>query len=166
MDKRILLHAKDVLVHRFERAVVVSRDTDVLLLLVHFKHQLSRDIWFMSGTKNDHKRVPIHGMKLDASLWSVLPGFHALTGCDTVIQFSGNGKVTAWKAFENNSQLLIGLGCGRLTTETIDYMEDFVCKIYDPSAEITKIDQMRVFLFNKGKTQIVFLQHTMHLNSI
>ena len=30
-------------------------------------------------------------------------------------------------------------------------MEDFVCKIYDPSTEITHIDQMKVFLFNKGK---------------
>ena len=33
----------------------------------------------------------------------------------------------------------------------MDYFEDFVSKIYDPSTDITKIDQMRVFLFNKGK---------------
>ena len=123
----------------------------MLVLLVHFKHQLSREIWFMSGTKKDPKHVPIHEMKLDASLRSVLPAFHALTGCDTVSQFAGIGKVTVWKAFENNSQLLTGLGCGRLTTETIDNVEDFVCKIYDPSTEITQIDQMGVFLFNKGK---------------
>ena len=105
----------------------------------------------MSGTKKDPKYVPILEMKLDAALRSVLPAFHASTGCDTVSQFAGIGKVTAWKAFENNSQLLAGLGCGQLTSETTDNVEDFVCKIYDPSTEITKIDQMRVFLFNKGK---------------
>ena len=49
-DTRILLHAKDSLMHGFERVVVVCRDTDVLVLLVHFKHQLSKEIWFMSGT--------------------------------------------------------------------------------------------------------------------
>ena len=137
--------------HGFKRVVVVCRDTDVLVFLVHFKHQLSRKIWFMSGTKKDPKHVPIHEMKLDASLRSVLSAFHALTGCDTVSQFACIGKVTAWKAFESNNQLLAGLGCGRLSTETIDNVEDFVCKIYDPSTEITQIDQMRVFLFNKGK---------------
>ena len=120
--------------HGFERVVVVCRDTDVLVLLVHFKHQLSRKIWFMSGKKKDPKHVPIHKMKLDSSLRSalrsVLPAFHALTGCDTVSQFADIGKVTSWKACENNSQLLTGLGFGRLTTETIDSVEDFVCKIY------------------------------------
>ena len=122
----------------------------MLVLLVHFKHQLSREISFMSRTKKDPKHVPIHEMKLDATLRSVLPAFHALIGCDTVSQCACNCKVTAWKAFENNSQLLTALGCGRLTTETIYNAEDFVCKIYDPSTEITQIDQMRVFLFNKG----------------
>ena len=137
--------------HGFERFVVVFRDTDVLVLLLHLKHQLSREIWFMSGTKKDHKYVPIHEIKLEVALRSVLPAFHAVTGCDTVSQFAGIGKVTAWKALENNSQLLTGLGCGQLTTETMDNVEDFVCKIYDLSTEITKIDQMRVFLYNKGK---------------
>ena len=61
----------------------------------------------MSGTKKDPKYVPpIHEIKLDAALQYVLPAFHALTGCHTVSQFAGIGKVTAWKALENNSQLL------------------------------------------------------------
>ena len=92
----------------------------MLELLLHFKHQLPREIWFMSGTKKDPKYVPIHEIKLDAALRSVLPGFLAVTGCDTVSQFAGIGKVPAWKVFENNSQLLAGLGWGQLTTEKVD----------------------------------------------
>ena len=57
-----------------QRVVVVCRDTDVLVLLLHFKHQPPRD--------------------------STLPVSHAVTGCDTVSQFAGHGKVTAWKAFQ------------------------------------------------------------------
>ena len=70
--------------------------------------------------------------------------------------------MTAWKAFENNSQLLAGLGYEQLTNETVDSVEKFVCKIYDPSTEITKIDQMRVFLFNKGKDPDSLPPHLMH----
>ena len=110
-DTLILLHAKDAQLHGFERVLIVCSDTDVLVLLVHFKHHLPREIWFMSGTKKDPKYV----IKLNDELRSVLPAFHALTACDAVSQFAEHGKVTAWKAFEDNSQLLTGLGCGELT---------------------------------------------------
>ena len=150
-DTHILLHTKDAQLHGFERVVIVCRHTDVLVLLVHFKHHLPREIWFMSGTKKDPKYVPVHEIKLNDELRSVLSAFHALTGCDTVSQFAGHGKVTAWKAFEDNSQLLTGLGCGEFTNDTLERVEMFVCKIYDPSTDKTKIDQMRVTLFNKGK---------------
>ena len=43
-----------------------------------------REIWFMSGTKTAPKFVPVHEMKWDASLLSVLPASHAVLGCDTV----------------------------------------------------------------------------------
>ena len=44
-------------------------------------------------------------MKWDAALISVVPASHAVTGhgCDTVSPFAGRSKVTARKAFENNS---------------------------------------------------------------
>ena len=47
-----------------------------------------------------------------------MPASHAVTGCDTVSPFTGHGKVTAWKAFENNSQPLTGLGYGPLTNDS------------------------------------------------
>ena len=68
----------------------------------------------MSGTKTAPKFVPVHEMKWDASLLSVLLASHAVTGCDTVSPFAGHGKVTAWNVFENNSQPLTGLGYGQL----------------------------------------------------
>ena len=79
----------------------------------------------MSGTKTAPKFVRAHEMKWDASLLSVLPASHAVTGCDTVSPFAGHGKVTAWEAFEDNSQPLTGLGYGQLTNETVDNVEKF-----------------------------------------
>ena len=89
----------------------------------------------MLGTKKDPKYVPVHEMKLDAALRSVLPAFHALTGCDTVSQFAGHGKVTAWKVFENNSQLLASLGCGQLTHDTLDSVESVKYMNHQPRSQ-------------------------------
>ena len=36
--------------------------------------------------------------------------FHAITGCDSVSQFSGHGKKTAWAVFKQHHTDLIGLG--------------------------------------------------------
>ena len=44
-DMCILLHAEDALQHGLDRVVLVCRDTEVLVLLFHFKHQLPREIW-------------------------------------------------------------------------------------------------------------------------
>ena len=66
----------------------------------------------------------------DAALRSVLPAFHAITGCDTVSQFTGHDNVTAWKAFESNSQLLMG-------KETKDNAEKIVNYLtHQPSTQI------------------------------
>ena len=67
-DARILLLAKDALLHGFEHAAVVCRDTNVLVLL-HFKHQLPRTIWFKSGIMRNPKYVPVHEIKLHAMTW-------------------------------------------------------------------------------------------------
>ena len=104
-----------------QHVVLVCRDTDELVFLLHFKHQLPRD--------------------------SALHDFHAVTGCDAVSQFAGHSRVTEWKALKQNNQLLISLGCDELTAETLN----FICNIYEPLTEITNIDQMRVYMFNKGK---------------
>ena len=53
------------------------------VILLHFKHQLPRDL--------------------------TLPAFHDVTGCDTLSQFAGHGKVTAWKAFQLPTSLGGGL---------------------------------------------------------
>ena len=125
----------------------------MLVLLLHCEDQLPREMWIMSGTEKAPKFVPVHEMKWGAALRSVLPVFHVVTGCDTVSQFAGHGNVAACKTFKNNSQLLTGLGYGQLINKTEDNVEKFACKLYsDPSTEITKIEQLRMFLFNKGNT--------------
>ena len=96
----------------------------------------------MSGTKKDPKYVSAHEIKQNGELRSVLPAFQALSDCDMFSQFAEHGKETSWKAFGDKIQLLTDLGCEELTHDTLERVEKFVCKIYDPSINKTKIDQI------------------------
>jgi len=91
-DTRIILHARTLTTQGFQRIVVHSRDTDVLVLLVHFANQLSPEIWFRTGTAKQRTYVAVHSININQALSKTLPAFRALTGCDTVSQLCGSGK--------------------------------------------------------------------------
>lgn len=103
-DTRMLLHAKSVKDQGFERLVIRSRNTDVLVPLVHFASDLSKEIWFRRGTTEQRSFVVLHGVEIDLALRHNLPGFHALSGCDTVYQLCGTGRTKAWKTFTRRTR--------------------------------------------------------------
>ena len=47
-DTRLILHALDASRQNYKRTIVVCRDTDVLVLLLHFQNKLTTEIWFQS----------------------------------------------------------------------------------------------------------------------
>ena len=81
-----------------------------------------------------------------------LLAFHAITGCDSVSQLLGHSKKTAWKVFQEQHQLLNGLGRGKLTPVTASAAETFICRVYGVT-DIDTCDKARVKLFNKCLSQ-------------
>ena len=74
------------------------RDTDVLLLLLAYYDRMGRTRLYMkAGTLNASKYFPVHEIRmlLSIDIVDTLLAFHAITGCDMVSQFSGDGKKTA-----------------------------------------------------------------------
>lgn len=149
-DTRMLLHAKSVSDLGFERLIISSRDTDVLVLLIYFASDLSREIWFRTGTANQRTFVAVHAVDIDPALRHNLPGFHAISGCDTVSQLCGIGKATAWKTYSKYATLLDGLGRGDLVDETFEKAENFICRLYSSVENDTKINDVRFKMFLKG----------------
>lgn len=96
-DTRILLHILSAKKSGYQRCIIECGDTDVLVLLVHFKKKLTPEIWLKVGKRNSERYIPIHNINLEANLIKNLKGFHALTGSDTTSQLSGLGKKTCWK---------------------------------------------------------------------
>ena len=99
-DTRLVLHS----IHaHFEIVVVAANDTDVvLLLLAHFDTMNCTHLYMKSGTSKAPRYIPIHEISrmLPDEQRNTLLGFHAITCCDSVSQFSGHIKKTALLTFK------------------------------------------------------------------
>ena len=79
-DTRLVLHAGS----HDSPVVVVSKDTDVLVLLAYAANLLKpKEPWFMKISKTDYIDIKQVVKYLRAGVCSVLPQIHAITGCDT-----------------------------------------------------------------------------------
>ncbi|MES9882793.1 MAG: hypothetical protein ABW185_18145 [Sedimenticola sp.] len=152
-DTRIILHAIDASQQGFERLNIVCKDTDVLVLLIHFADVLCKDVRMKVGSAKAPKYIAVHDIELSDEMRECLPAFHAVSGCDTVSQFSGHGKKSTWKVFEGKPGLLKGLGTGLLSEDVIANVEEFVCRIYSPSGEVKCVNELRCRLFQKGTVE-------------
>ena len=85
-DTQILLHAVHAARLKFASVVIVSEDTDVLVLLL-------MNIKCGSQTRVRYIEVSRVVESIGASVCRSLLGFHAFSGCDRVSAFAGHGKV-------------------------------------------------------------------------
>ena len=105
-DTLIVLYGVDVAKKNpFQDLVVVSPDTDVLLLLIAFYKSLCANTVFKTGKGNSIRYLDVGTMyeALGEERASALLGFHAFTGCDVTCKFYGKSKLTCWKVFMKSS---------------------------------------------------------------
>ena len=98
---------------------------------------------------------------------SVLPLFHALTGCDSISFFEGRGKKTAWDVWEVFSELTPALKELNALPQEIYYsnsslvvIERFVLFLYDRTSNLTKVNEAREELFAKKVRTLNNIQPT------
>ena len=78
-------------------------------------------VYMKAGTSKDPKFFPVHEIHriLSEDQLDTLLAFYALTECDSVSQFSGHGKKTAWQVFEQHHTDLAGLRKGSFTEDIL-----------------------------------------------
>ncbi|KAK4881851.1 hypothetical protein RN001_005170 [Aquatica leii] len=103
-DTRILLHVLSAKVSGYRRCIVDCNDTDVLVLLLHFRKHLTQEVWMKTGKSDSLRYIPVHKINLADSLIKNLPAFHAFTGCDTTSQFTGFLRF-GWHCNENSDPI-------------------------------------------------------------
>ena len=80
-DTRIFLHVRPAVVNGYERILVYSRDTDVLVLLVDFSGILSaKKLLMCASTQQKPTCFPVHAVRnsMPSDICEPLPGFHAM----------------------------------------------------------------------------------------
>ena len=153
-DARIFQHAINAVQISHERVMIVSPDTDALVLFCHFISNLCSEVWMQMKTANQHMFLPILKIKLDMNTRTNLLAFHAVTGCDTIGRFSGIGKKTAWKVFLYKSKLLDNLDVGQYSEQLLQDCEEFAYFFHAFSTPIKSINKLRYHLFVHGQNDI------------
>ena len=172
-DTRILLHAKHACLQGYQRLIVCATDTDVLILLLHFRSRLQsmQEIWMRAGTRSKRKIYPIHNIAtaLGESVCTHLPAFHSITGTDTTSKFHGHSKKSGWKVFKTNPGQLARLGTDITLQESeMKAFERFVVSMYAPSSKAKGVSELRAEFFHKRSienlppTSDALGQHVLH----
>jgi hypothetical protein len=78
-----------------------------------------------------------------------LLAFHSITGCDTTSFFYGISKKKAYKVYEQDVNLLEGIGEAELTDEKIKLAEVFICK---PCLKVSSLNVQFQPITSRGKT--------------
>ena len=100
-NTRLILHSCKAVSEGYQRVLAICRDTDVMLLLLHFICTKATEVWMISGTAAKRKCYPHEpSERLTQPVRDNLLSFHALTECDTTSSFHGHWKKLCWKTFE------------------------------------------------------------------
>lgn len=134
------------------------------------------ELWVSFGTGKNHRLLPIHLIfnAIGAAKCKGLPFFHAFTGCDQVSFFTGKGKKSAWRTWENFDDVTASfVSCSNFPSdqeleELLPAIERYVTLLYDPTSLLISVNECRKALFaTKGRsleaippTHDALLQHT------
>lgn len=150
-DTKIILHAINAKVRGADTLLVFANDTDILVLLVRRYARLPENTFFVpsSGEAISVKNIYISLGPLKSS---ALPGFHAISGCDTTGSLFGKGKLSYWKAFvsasEEELEALQKLGTSDLVPDDVLHqLEIFICRVYKASTLTKSLAELRWSMF-------------------
>ncbi len=156
-NTRMILHLADAVDKGFQKILLRTVDSDVVVLCVAVVAKISvRELWIAFGTGKHFKYIAAHEIaaSLGPNKSQALPMFHAYTGCDTVSSFATSGKKTVWdtwKAFEEATSTFLSLSVGPdiVSNEDIAVLERFTILLYNRTSTLVSVDECRKFLFTK-----------------
>ena len=158
-DTRMLLHAKHASTDH-EAIVILSEDTDVLVLSLGMYNDISQQLYIRCGTSNRMRYIGIAklGQSLGEETHSALIGLHSFTGCDSISAFGGKGKVSALKLVAKGGRFqkaMANLGINwDLSEELFLLIQEFTCRMYAARSSITEVNEMRYQLFRAKQGNI------------
>ena len=175
-DTKIVTHVQDALKAGHRSIVVKTVDTDVVIILLG-THQRTissypdADVWVAFGPKKTFRYYHMNSLFEDwgSPKCTALPFFHALTGSDTTSQFLRHGKKAAWRTWETFEEATQAFNTPANdpfivvdeSSALFKCVERFVCLLYEPSTDLSSVNDQRRELFSKKGKQMESLPPTM-----
>lgn len=160
-DVRLIPHALHAVNHGSTRIVILSNDTDVMVLALHYWDILKchglQELWMRAGVANTTRYVPLHILaeRLGHETCSTLIAVHHLTGCDSTSKFGTKASALKPKA----SKYLHNFGKDHNEID-LDMAEEYLCKVYKAGTTCKTLDELRYHLYHHSKKTILGLPPT------
>lgn len=155
-DVRLIPHCVNNCLCGYERIVVLSNDTDVLVLLCYFYNMMSssglKELWMRAGAGNTTRLIPVHKIADNVQeICQVLPALHMLTGSDYTSKFGT--KQAALKARPSEYLQKFGMDTNEEVMQIgIAKAEEFLVQVLKLGSECKTMDELRVWVYHNSKT--------------
>lgn len=154
-DLRIMPHIKHATNRGYQRVMVLSNDTDVLVLLLYlwttFKNLGLKELWIRLGVGAMTRQVPVHIMAERIAICHVLPALHFLTGsdCTSKVGTKHAGMASTPEVFLTN----FGIPASEVIMEqSIQLAEEYLVQVLKKGSVCKTMDELRIIFTHMGKT--------------
>ena len=138
-----------------KRLVILSGDTDVMVLALYFNTDLKTnglsELWVRAGVGDSTRYITLHLVfEMNPEFCSVLPAIHILTGCDTTSKVGT--KISALKP--PAAKLLSQFGKSLSSPnqdEIIHKAEPYLVQVLNPNSTCTTMDDLRYEMYHQSK---------------
>jgi hypothetical protein len=171
-DTRMMLHAQHAQQQGHTKGYIVTVDSDVVVLAIHFFHQLNMsELWIGFGRGKTFRHIPIHEIvqQMTPIQCRGILFFHAFTGSDITSSFLGKGKRTGWNIWEcmgdNLSAIFATFASSEaqqfaITSDEMKILESFTVKLYCKTSSVESVNQARQEMFTQGVKSLEALPPT------
>ena len=162
-DTRLLLHAEHASKNSYRSVIIVSEDTDVLVLCLAYQSRIPSSLYQKCGSQTRARFVDIATIRqaFGEELCNALPGIHSFTGCDTVSAFAGRVKVravTLAKRDRPTLEMFQQLGTTwHLSDDIFNRLQKFTCVLYSATKTqiVSALSDTTCFVQRKEKWNLI-----------
>ena len=159
-DCRIIPYAMHATNHGTKCIIVLSTDSDVVVLMLHYWSELKKsglqELWVKTGVADSTHFIPGHSLAsvIGADVCRVLPAVHCLTGCDyTTTIGTKNAAIEA-----KPCQYLLNFGfspsCQNIENQ-ISNAEEYLVKVLKKGTNCKTMNQLRNWMYHHNKRQCI-----------
>ena len=162
-DTRLLLLAADAGKCGFNKIMLRTIDTDVLVIAIATFHELAlSELWIAFGVGKHFRFVPVRIHEIASSMGQqksrALLAFHVFPGSDQTSSFANKGKKTAWDTWAIHDEVMEAFRCLSTTplmsalTDAFLVLERYTVFLYDRTSPCKTVNDAREdFFTRKGR---------------